>query len=94
MLICVLKLLGLNPFCLLTAVRTIDALLEEQINPTVILFVTLVNVLEYFGLSRFWVFSPLSKVNFYLWRFCWLVWKKDIITLIQKIPLGKRKVQF
>lgn len=47
MLICVLKLLGLNPFCLLTAVRTIDALLEEQINPTVILFVTLVNVLNW-----------------------------------------------
>lgn len=47
MLICVLKSPGLNPFCLLTIVRIIDGLLEKQINPTLILFVTLVNVLNW-----------------------------------------------
>lgn len=43
-----LKLLGLNPFFfyLLTIVRTIDAMLEDQINPSLIFFVTLVNVLN------------------------------------------------
>lgn len=45
-LIYVLKSLGLNLCCPLTIVRTIDAMLEEQINLSLILFVTLVNVLN------------------------------------------------
>ena len=40
-----IKSLDLNTFCLLTTLRTIDALLE-QIILTLIIFVTLVNVLN------------------------------------------------
>lgn len=45
MLIYVLKSPDLNPFVFFTTVRTIDALLPERVNPALILFVTLVNVL-------------------------------------------------